>query len=550
MVAESPAPVVVDADGFNALGRLGNGASVGRRRRRSSSPPTKASTRGSSAGPGAGPDRRRPAAGRRASGAVVLLKGPTTVGGRTRRAGSAGRRRVARPWPPPAPATCSPGSSAPSWPAAWPPSRPPPSPPTSTAGPPGSGLAEGLVAGDLPDLVARGLAGPRRPAAGWLAPATRGAAAAGVGGDRPGRHPPQRRGLLPSWPRRPSCARWSRRGPTATAPVRVARAAIDGGATWLAVALVEEGRQLRGGRDRRPGPAAVRADRAGHGRGGAAGLTPTIYTAGRRGRAGRRRGGRQGRPGRSRSTSRWTPACTGWGPPRTRRSARRPVAVHARAGLRACGPTSPWPTSRSRRYRRHRPAGRCFAERSTGWPAVGPAALLHAANSAGASVPPRARSTWSAAGSPSTAWPPARVDGQGPSPATPLRPALSLRARVSFVKEVEAGERLSYGLRYRAHALGRGHRSPRLRRRRHPAPVGHGGQVLDRGPPAPDRRHVTMDQILVDCGPAGRPVEVGDEVVLLGRQGAEEVTATSGPICSAPSATRCCATSDPGSRGS
>ncbi len=28
-------------------------------------------------------------------------------------------------------------------------------------------------------------------------------------------------------------------------PVEVARAALEGGATWLAVALVEEGRQLR-----------------------------------------------------------------------------------------------------------------------------------------------------------------------------------------------------------------------------------------------------------------------------------------------------------------
>ena len=34
---------------------------------------------------------------------------------------------------------------------------------------------------------------------------------------------------------------------------------------------------------------------------------------------------------------------------------------------------------------------------------------------------------------------------------------------------------------------------------------------------------VTMDQILVDCG--ADDVEVGDEVVLIGRQGDEEITA-------------------------
>jgi alanine racemase len=38
---------------------------------------------------------------------------------------------------------------------------------------------------------------------------------------------------------------------------------------------------------------------------------------------------------------------------------------------------------------------------------------------------------------------------------------------------------------------------------------------------------VSMDQIVVDCGPAGSspPVSVGDEVVLIGCQGAEEITA-------------------------
>jgi alanine racemase len=36
-----------------------------------------------------------------------------------------------------------------------------------------------------------------------------------------------------------------------------------------------------------------------------------------------------------------------------------------------------------------------------------------------------------------------------------------------------------------------------------------------------------MDQIVVDCGPPGPvPVEVGDEVVLIGRQGEDEVTAS------------------------
>jgi len=48
--------------------------------------------------------------------------------------------------------------------------------------------------------------------------------------------------------------------------------------------------------------------------------------------------------------------------------------------------------------------------------------------------------------------------------------------------------------------------------------------VLVGGERRPISGTVTMDQILVDCGP-GSAVAVGDEVVLLGRQGDEEITA-------------------------
>jgi alanine racemase len=96
---------------------------------------------------------------------------------------------------------------------------------------------------------------------------------------------------------------------------------------------------------------------------------------------------------------------------------------------------------------------------------------------------------------------------------------------VSFVKEVGAGDRVSYGLRY---ALSR--RSVIAT-----VPLGYadgvtrslsssGGQVLIGGRRYPIAGSVTMDQVLIDCGPAA-DVAVGDVVVLLGRQGAEEITA-------------------------
>ena len=51
-----------------------------------------------------------------------------------------------------------------------------------------------------------------------------------------------------------------------------------------------------------------------------------------------------------------------------------------------------------------------------------------------------------------------------------------------------------------------------------------GGEVLVRGARFPIAGIVTMDQLMVDVGDA--PVEAGDEVVLIGRQGDAEITAT------------------------
>jgi alanine racemase len=106
-----------------------------------------------------------------------------------------------------------------------------------------------------------------------------------------------------------------------------------------------------------------------------------------------------------------------------------------------------------------------------------------------------------------------------------LQPAMSLKARVVAVRELEAGERPSYG-----------------RRRALPArsfvatvPIGYadgvprtlfdaGYEVLIGGVRRPLAGAVTMDQIVVDCG-NDSTVLPGDEVVLLGTQGDETITA-------------------------
>ena len=57
-----------------------------------------------------------------------------------------------------------------------------------------------------------------------------------------------------------------------------------------------------------------------------------------------------------------------------------------------------------------------------------------------------------------------------------------------------------------------------------PRALGHrGAHALVRGRRCPIAGTVTMDQLMLDVGDL--PVEVGDEVVLLGRQGDEAVTA-------------------------
>lgn len=150
--------------------------------------------------------------------------------------------------------------------------------------------------------------------------------------------------------------------------------------------------------------------------------------------------------------------------------------------------------------------------------------LLHAANSAGALVHPASRYQMVRPGIAIYGLAPAS-SMRGHPAVRPLMPALSFKAEVSYAKEVAAGEGLSYGLQYRLSVssviatvpVGYGDGAPRRLSQ-------VGGEVLIGGRRRPIAGSVTMDQILVDCGP-GAAVKAGDEVVLIGRQGDEEVTA-------------------------
>lgn len=145
---------------------------------------------------------------------------------------------------------------------------------------------------------------------------------------------------------------------------------------------------------------------------------------------------------------------------------------------------------------------------------------IHLANTAGAILFPQARGDLVRIGLGTYGLHPCSAT----RPLVDLRPAMQLVSRVVHLQRLPAGARPSYG-----------------RRRPLPAdatvatvPVGYadgvprrlsatGGEVLIGGRRHPLAGTVTMDQMMIDVG--DEPVSIGDEVVLIGRQGDEEIGA-------------------------
>ncbi len=308
----------------------------------------------------------------------------------------------------------------------------------------------------------------------------------------------------------------------------VARAALAGGAGRLAVALVDEGAELREHGVTAPVLLLSECDPGAAATALSYGLTPTLYSA--------------------EGIEAFSAAATGAG---------RPVDVHVKVdtGMHRVG-AAPGdlaaivaavvrrPLLRLEGVWTHLPVAdgeqqedRAFTERQLDLfdrlvgdlAAAGISApLLHAANTAGAVAFPRSRYDLVRCGLGLYGYLPggavreafdAQAGGEG------LHPAMALKARVVAVRTLEAGERPSYG-----------------RLRPLPArsvvatvPIGYadgvpralfdgGYEVLIGGVRRPLAGAVTMDQIVVDCG-GDASVRPGDEVVLLGRQGDEVITA-------------------------
>jgi alanine racemase len=104
-----------------------------------------------------------------------------------------------------------------------------------------------------------------------------------------------------------------------------------------------------------------------------------------------------------------------------------------------------------------------------------------------------------------------------------VKPVLSLKSKVIYLKEVEAGRSISYGREYITDK----------RRKIATVPIGyadgytylltHKARVLIKGRFAPVIGRICMDQIMVDTSKIGN-VAVGDEVILIGRKGKNRIT--------------------------
>ena len=295
--------------------------------------------------------------------------------------------------------------------------------------------------------------------------------------------------------------------------VEVARAALSAGATWLGVALVEEGVRLRDAGIDAPILVLSESPPGAERHAIATGLTPTVYTD------------------RGLAALAEVPD----------RPAHLPVHVKVDTGMHRVGV---WPPERAVPFvRRVANAGLRFEGlwthfaradddpeltrgqlRTFGRVAEALAAeghvpkVLHAANSAAAIAFPEAHLDLVRIGVALYGLPPA----PGLEPPTGLRPALSWRSAVGVARRLPAGEGLSYGHRHR---LDRATIIATV-------PVGYAdgfsrrltgsAEVLIGGRRRPVVGTVTMDQILVDCG--DDEVEEGDEVVLIGPQGEDRIT--------------------------
>ena len=117
--------------------------------------------------------------------------------------------------------------------------------------------------------------------------------------------------------------------------------------------------------------------------------------------------------------------------------------------------------------------------------------------------------------------------GSYPTPAfqslVPLKPVMTLKTRIHFLKRVPPGTRISYGGTFTARRESLVATLPIGYADGYSRHLSNHGEVLIRGKRAPIVGKVCMDFIMVDVTDIPR-VSVGDEVILMGKQGKEQIT--------------------------
>ncbi len=109
-----------------------------------------------------------------------------------------------------------------------------------------------------------------------------------------------------------------------------------------------------------------------------------------------------------------------------------------------------------------------------------------------------------------------------------LKPVMTLKTEIALIRELPPGQSISYGRTFitsrdpvtRVATLAAGYGDGYLRQLSH-----SGAEVLIGGHRCPLLGTVTMDQILVDVSGLNPSAKPGDEAILIGRQGMDEITA-------------------------
>lgn len=106
-----------------------------------------------------------------------------------------------------------------------------------------------------------------------------------------------------------------------------------------------------------------------------------------------------------------------------------------------------------------------------------------------------------------------------------LQPVMRVTTRVLLVRDLPAGVGVSYGRTWITPRPSRIATLPVGYADGYPRALSNRGEVLIHGHRAPVRGRVCMDLVMVDVTDIPVPVDAGDEVVLLGAQGGQEITA-------------------------